>query len=348
MQRGGAKPASVSTASGCGCMRAAGPGVCRGEVQFVSSCRCSRCRLPLPPPLQVPPPDTPRPLPMQGAIGLQLVSSARIAEVYALQAGGDRSYVCSLRGTLATSEQQHEQRGGEPQPQQPQLWSIEHRWQPPQRVGALVLRLLSLAERDTLHLASLDQLPPSCSAAAPTAAEERAAALGGPAAAIPGAGPSAGLDDGASGGSQMDEIRGLLSQLVAGDGGNSSGSPSAAGPAAAPAADPKRSLMAAIARSVLQQAPPSASRQPAQAAGIAAAQQGQRPSRGRQPLEGQPQNQQDGQEEQQWQAPQGGEAEAALRRLEGRVAALEGLCREMHGMLRQLLAAQQPQQEAPA
>lgn len=288
-------------------------------------------------------------LPLQGIGGLQLVSSARIAEVYVLQAGGDRSYMCSLRGSPASLSQHQphdpQQDGLDPQQRRPQLWTIAHRWQRPHRGGALVLRLLSLAERGTLHLASLEELPLPSSSADLTAPEGTAQAPGNPAAAGEVAGAGAG--DAAGGGSQMDEIRGLLSQVAAQD--SSAGSSGASSAAGAAAADLKRALMAAIARSVLQQ--PSASRggQPARATGLAAAKLSQRPAGGQLQQGVHQQQQIEGKEEgQHWQHAQQQEVAAALQRLEGRVEALEGLCREMHSMLRQVVAAQQAQQTAPA
>ncbi|KAL4446832.1 hypothetical protein ABPG77_008076 [Micractinium sp. CCAP 211/92] len=262
---------------------------------------------------------------------------------------------CEVKIQLSAEQQQERQQGQERR-QQPLLWSIEHRWQRPKHAGVLVLRLLSLAERDTLRLASLNKLPPPCNDAAPFTLGETTEDSGGPAA--PGAATeaAAGLEDAAGAGSQMDEIRGLLRGLTAGDGSDGNGSAPPASGAAAAAADPKRSLMAAIARSVLQQPSASASRQAAQAAVLAAPQQRQWLSEGpaqhgahmQQQLGGDEEGEEPRQQPPRQQQPHQQEVAAALQRLEGRVATLERLCHEMHGMLRQLVATQGAQPAAPA
>jgi hypothetical protein len=217
---------------------------------------------------------------------------------------------------------------GTPAAQGGQLWQVEQQWRAGQPPHAIMLRLLSLADRDRLQLHSLQLLPSLAGAvddgasAAGRAADEADA---GEAGAAPLLAPAA-----AGTGSQLDDVRSMLNRLAAEDGcsGGSAGS-SGGGSSAAP--DPKRALMAAIAKSVLRQAPQQqrpapvhqlvqpgaagaeattpAAAEAAPAAGAAFADPSQR------------------------------EVAMALTALSQRVAGLEAVCVEMHSMLQLLLQA---------
>lgn len=162
----------------------------------------------------------------------------------------------------------------------------------------------------------------------------------------------------------MDEVRQMLSELAVQEA-RSGGSA---------AADPKRALMVSLANAVLRQpAPPTASQQPQQQPALLQQafplpdewrQQQQQVAEALASLEQRQERQQQqvaealGQQ-QQWQQQQHRQmAEAlsrleqrqerqhrqtveAVHRLEQRVAAVESLCHDMHGMLRQLVAQQQ-------
>ncbi len=310
--------------------------------------------------------DPPPPLPSftQGTIGLQLHSSARVWEMYSAAPDGTPSYVCTCRGTQLPGQQ---------------LWVLEHTWAQAWLVPPVVrLRLFSLVDRDELRLASLQllpapqlqssaapagpaassggavsgaewaelweasnggaaaavQLPPAPSAAAhgaPTAAAPAAASAATVAAAAAAAPPAAAA---AAGGSQIDEVRQMLSRLVVEEAGRRQGD--------GQAADPKRALMVSLANAVLRQPAAPAAQQlpnePASAqAGLQQQQQPQAPSLLQQaaPLLDEWRRRQQQQERQQQQMAE------ALGLLERRVAAVESLCHEMHGMLRQLVAQQQ-------
>ena len=235
---------------------------------------------------------------------------------------------------LHSWQQQQQQQSEGPQPAAGgplvpggQLWQVEQQWRAGQPPHTIVLRLLSLADRDRLQLHSLQLLPSRAGAlhggasAAGTAAGEADA---GEAGAAPQPAPEA-----AGAGSQLDEVRSMLSSMLTAEGSNGgSGGSSGGGSSAAP--DPRRALMAAIAKSVLRQAP-----QQHRASALGQLVQ---------------------------QGPSGGEAETsataeaapasaapadpsqhqvatALAALSQRVAGLEAVCGEMHGMLQQLLQA---------
>ena len=288
--------------------------------------------------------------PLQGTGGLRLVSSARICELYSLADGSSEpSYAGSLRGTphpqlpLPPVEDQPlpshlseapQPAQGDPQAQGGQLWLVEHRWRAGQAPHTIVARLLSLADRDCLQLHSLQLLP------AVEAALDGGASAAGRAAEEAGAGeagavPRPALAPAAAGtGSQLDEVRSMLTRLTAEEGGSSG---SGGGSGAAP--DPKRALMAAIAKSVLRQ-PPAQQRRPepeqllrqgsaaAEAAAPAAAQAAaEAAAAGAAAVAAGPGD------------PSQHPVAVALVGLQARVAGLEAVCGEMHGMLQQLLQA---------
>lgn len=195
------------------------------------------------------------------------------------------------------------------------LWRVEKSWPSSRAVPpAVQMRLLSIAEKDKLQLASLEILPVvagGAKAPAPDAEEQEAETGGGAGAALPAAVAVAG--------SQMDDVRSMLSRLAAQEGQGGSGGAGAA-------ADPKRALIAAIAKRVLQQPT------------VVAGRHGQQPTGQQADVRLQQQQQAESLQPQQ---PAGEQQQvaAALGRLEERVGHLEVLCSEIHGMLLQLLAA---------
>ena len=331
---------------------------------------------------------------LQGASGgVRLVSSARTVEVYSCLPGQAPSYLCSLRGkqhAAPTSEAAAAAAAAEHSlaaeaaaaAAAPTAWAVEHRWAAHAAPPALTLRLLSLVDRDTLHLHALQLVPPdsasdgtaagqpACSVANGSveeadAAEASCTALAGgtaAAAAAAAAAPApAPAPAPAAGGSQLDDVRAMLARLAteeAGDGGSSSSS------GRGPPPDPRRALMAGIAKSVLRQA---AAQQQATVQQTAIQQAAVQQAAIQQAAVQQAAIQQQQQQQQQqadtsaarWAPPaqhqpppahqhqQQEAATAALQRLEGRVAALESLCGEMHGMLRLLVARAEAPEPAP-
>ena len=272
--------------------------------------------------------------------GLRLISSSRICELYSLTAGGERSYIASLRGADSAAGAAVQEEPSRPSAAtaavQRRLWVIEHTWAPQQAVPpAVCCRLLSLADRDELRLESLQLLPreEDHQGSALDEPEAPTAQLAGEessqAAAAAGA---AGVQPPAAVTSQLEGVRLMLSQLTAEVPGSSNGGSSSD--------DPKRALIAAIAKSVLQQPQPRQQQQQQQQQGGAAApvtlvEDGQQQTGGGSWALAPTQLQQA--------VP--AEAAAALQRLEERLGRLEALCGDMHAMLRQLVAAASVQQE---
>lgn len=246
---------------------------------------------------------------MQGTGALRLASSARACEVYALDSsgcGGAPSYVCSLQGTpveldvgpAAAAADTDAAAAAAP----PALWAIELAWAPPQRAPpAVLLKLLSLAQRDVLLLHSLELLPAAAPAPA-LAGEAAGTARLAAAAAAAAAGAS----------SQMDDVRRLL--VLAAGGGGSSGDGGGGGGGD----DPRRRLMASIASAALQQSAATTAGRPGQQQDEAARRRAE----------------QQAEEEQQ-------SVMAAVRRLDERVARVEAQLEDVAAMLWQLLLGQQ-------
>jgi hypothetical protein len=297
---------------------------------------------------------------MQGISGFSLLSSARICELYS--GGPESSYICSIKGSEQrlssppADDGSRDQQENEQQQQQLQqhaeqvaesppakLWRIEHRLSTSFHAPAsLTLRLLSLVQKDVLHLRSLHLLPAetaqqgspdSTPAAGGSVQEQRdGGAAGGGAVAAASAAPApptAGL-------SQVESVRRMLGQLVAAEGSDGGGSGGAQ-------QDPKRALLAAIARSVLQQAP----RPPRRDGGglelvpLVTACSPAAPGSSPDPAddEGQQQLDEPGCEGGRlWADGQLQQVLRAVERLEARVARVEEACVESNTLLRQLVS----------
>ncbi|KAI3434767.1 hypothetical protein D9Q98_002827 [Chlorella vulgaris] len=289
----------------------------------------------------------------QGTAGFSLLSSARICELYSV-VGAELSYICSIKGVAVvlpaaegSPQQENQQQPSQQQQQQQQhlqgvkLWRVEHRWTshsdaPP----TAMLRLLSLQQKDALFMQCLHLLPASAAQGSSGTSDQQCEAVDTGEEQAGSAAATAETPAAAGSMSQIDDVRRMLSQLVAAE--KSGGSGGDAGGVQQPH-DPKRALLAAIAKSVLQQQP---RHQHAFSGGVEMVQLPAAPADGEPAAAAvAPESPQDLQSHQQHEArPTGHQGQLSevlgtVQRLEERVARIEVACLEMNSLLQQLVGA---------